>query len=106
MPSGSFPTRRFSDNGLNLWMIFFLRRFFSPVGILSLFLNPVIWAETTGEFPFIKGSETLVVFPYTEGYAGRRPEVMNAMTRWTGEEIEKRNIRACLVAGPDELPLK
>ena len=47
-----------------------------------------------------------MVFPYTEGYAGRRPEVMNAMTRWTGEDIEKRNIRACWVAGPDKLPLK
>lgn len=87
-------------------MIFFLRRFFSPVGILSLFLNPVIGEETTGEFLFIKGSETLVVFPDTEGYAGRSPKVMNAMTRWTGEEIEKRNIRACLVARPDKLPLK
>lgn len=57
------------------------------------------WAKPHGKLPFVEGSETLVVFPDTEGYAGRRPEVMNAMTRWTAEQIDKRKIRAVLHVG-------
>jgi hypothetical protein len=57
------------------------------------------WAEPTAKLPYVEGSETLVVFPDTEGYAGRRPEVMNAMTRWTAEQIDRRKIRAVLHVG-------
>lgn len=80
-----------------------LRRFF----LLVVCGARAVWAEPPGELPFVEGSETLVVFPDTEGYAGRHPEVMTAMTRWTAEQVEQRRIRAVLHVGDvtnDNLP--
>jgi predicted phosphodiesterase len=69
------------------------------VGLSLFLLKTTLWADPPEELPFIEGSETLVVFPDTEGYAGRRPEIMNTMTRWTAEQIAKRNIQAVLHVG-------
>jgi len=49
--------------------------------------------------PFVAGSETLVVLPDTEGYAGRRPQIFNAMLQWVADERERRAIRSLLHVG-------
>ena len=51
------------------------------------------------EPPFIKGSTTLVVLPDTEGYAGKRPHIFNAMMQWVAENREARNIAYLLHVG-------
>ncbi len=49
--------------------------------------------------PFVEGSETIVVLPDTEGYAGKRPQVLSAMLQWVADERERRSIRHLLHVG-------
>ena len=49
--------------------------------------------------PFVEGSTTLVVLPDTEGYAGRRPHIFNAMMKWVTDNREARHIAYVLHVG-------
>lgn len=48
---------------------------------------------------FHKGSETLVVVPDTEGYARKRPQVLDAMMKWVAEQKTARSIKYVLHVG-------
>ena len=61
--------------------------------------EPPSTASAPSPLPFVAGSETLVVLPDTEGYTGRRPEILEAMLAWVADEREGRAIRGLLHVG-------
>lgn len=69
---------------------------FSIIPSIALF---AIAAETDKPLPYVEGSTTIVVLPDTEGYANKRPQVLNAMVQWVAENREARNIATLLHVG-------
>jgi predicted phosphodiesterase len=51
------------------------------------------------EPPFVEGSQTLVVLPDTEGYAGRRPQIFFDMMKWVANQQKVRNVIGLLHVG-------
>ena len=84
-----------------------LARLFTSFALVALAMTTAARAETpaaaapaeTRPLPFAEGSETLVVLTDTEGYAGRRPQIFNAMLQWVADERERRAIRYLLHVG-------
>jgi hypothetical protein len=48
---------------------------------------------------FVPGSWTLVIFPDTQDYAARRPDVLHAQTQWIANNAERLDIRHVLHVG-------
>jgi len=75
------------------------RRAVLTVLLWLMIAGPAAAAAEADEPPFVEGSTTLVVLPDTEGYAGRRPNIFNAMMQWVADNREARNIAGVLHVG-------
>lgn len=73
------------------------RKFLTNLAGLALVLLATMLAAE--EPPWVAGSETLVVFPDTEGYARKRPQVFDAMCQWVADQQEARKVRGLLHVG-------
>jgi hypothetical protein len=76
------------------------QRLFSTL-VAALMGSFGISAPVIGEEPpaWIDGSTTLVILPDTEVYAHKRPEFMEAQTKWIAENVRQRNIAYVLHVG-------
>ena len=65
-------------------------------------LSAMAWGQSappTGDLPFVKGSQTLVVLPDTEGYPRKRPATFRAMLQWVADQRESRSVVGLLHVG-------